>query len=54
MNVGIDMNDELIDFTGVEKGCNNVPSAHHPDIFARLRSQSSRKSLNRLIHELDS
>ena len=28
------VNDELIDFAGVEKGSDQATAAHHPDVFA--------------------
>src|SRR5205807_1641876 len=51
---GDDVNNELIDFVLIQKRSDDPASAHHPNILARLQTQSLRKSLDRLADELDS
>ena len=50
---GNDMDVELVDLVSVEKGGNQLAAAHHPNVFSRRGTETSRKCLHRLGHEFD-
>src|SRR6476661_2327070 len=46
-----DMDDELIQLSGVQQRSNKAGSAHHPNVLAGRRSQTARKIFDRFVHE---
>src|SRR5713226_3875793 len=48
---GNDMNDELVDFAGVEKRSDDARAAHHPDVFSFPCAQMFGEFLDRFFYE---